>query len=98
MPVMVAEVGMSSMADEEELCVWFVSTDITVTTTVAKERERTEGKRIAGRTTRATRNDDVSSDQGTALGVTLPQIPHPVLTLILPLRPNTGNTFSHVSV
>jgi hypothetical protein len=35
-PVMVAEVGMSSMADEEELCVCVVSTDITVTTTVAK--------------------------------------------------------------
>ena len=50
-PGVVAEMGMSSMADEEEECVWFVSTDIAVTCTVAVAREgkmnvkRSEGER-----------------------------------------------------
>jgi hypothetical protein len=44
-PGMVAEVGMSSMADEEEDCVWFVSTDIWRGCHGCEGREMNEGQR-----------------------------------------------------
>jgi hypothetical protein len=72
--VMVAEVGTSSMADEEELCVWFVSTDMTVTATVAKEGSG-EQRGLAAR-------NDVSSDQATATHRSGPL--HPAIFTFIP--------------